>query len=141
MAAAIVGLIVSQVASPHSPKAPTDHAWSVSSTSILQEGGKSGVFTEFDKAGGDRSKPVVVDFHSYFDSDSHAEAEAAGRDLRRDGFTIVDERIDTGEWGLTASKRMTMVPAVVDRVEAEVETIVDDHGGVYDGFGAALTPK
>jgi hypothetical protein len=97
------------------------------------------VLEELERHGDRPAEPRDVEYLGYFgDPDA---AEAAATTLRAEGFTVTYERDDEGEYLLQAIRRDPVVAPEVHAVTWLVRQTVEQHAGVYDGWGCTVQSR
>jgi rhodanese-related sulfurtransferase len=86
---------------------------------------------------GDRlGEPRDIEYVAYFPAADDAQAAAA--QLRAEGFIVGFERDDEGEYALQAMRRDPVEAPDVHAVTWLVRQAVEQHAGVYDGWGCTV---
>ncbi|WP_426509958.1 DUF695 domain-containing protein [Dactylosporangium sp. McL0621] len=89
------------------------------------------------EAHGDRlSAPRAVEFLAYFPDPDRAESSAEA--LREDGFAVTVERGDEADFVLQAIRRDAVEPPALHEMTWKVRGIVENHDGIYDGWGCMV---
>ena len=89
------------------------------------------------KNGSDLSKPHEIDF--WFDFPSEESARTVAQKVSERGFEVEVYRNKGGdEYSCKAVKRMVPHLSAMQGLTRQFESIAEQHGGVYDGWGAEV---
>jgi hypothetical protein len=97
------------------------------------------VLQELEHHGDETARPRDVEYLGYFPDPDNAEAAAAA--LRDEGFTVEYERDDEGEYVLQAIRSDPVAAPEVHAVTWLVRQTVEQHGGLYDGWGCTVQSR
>jgi len=97
------------------------------------------VLQELERLGDQPAEPRDVEYLGYFADSEHAEAAAEA--LRAEGFTVACERDDEGEHVLQAVRRDPVAAPEVHAVTWLVRQTVEQHAGLYDGWGCTVESR
>jgi regulator of ribonuclease activity B/uncharacterized protein DUF695 len=97
------------------------------------------VLAELEQHGDRPAEPRDVEYLGYLPDPDTAEAAAAA--LRAEGFAVAYERDDEGEYVLQAVRRDPVAAPEVHAVTWLVRQTVEQHGGVYDGWGCTVQSR
>ncbi len=97
------------------------------------------VLQELEQHGDRPAEPRDVEYLGYFADPDGAEAAAVA--LRAEGFAVIYERDDEGEYVLQAVRHDPVAAPEVHAVTWLVRQTVELHGGAYDGWGCTIQSR